>query len=186
LLDIARRTIVGRVAGHEPSDRENAADPAGTGDPVLGQPAGCFVSLHEAPGHRLRGCVGRIEADQPIVQAVQSAAVSVLGDPRFVTEPVTPADLPRIEVEISLLSPLRPAKGPLAFDRLNDGIVLSVGGRRGLFLPQVARETGWSRQQLLARLCVEKLDLPADAWQDESAQLQTFSTAILGPEPVLR
>lgn len=184
LLGIARRVIVERVAGDNAGC--HAAAPDLPPDPVLRQAAGCFVSLHEVTSHRLRGCVGRIEADRAMAVAVESAAALVLADPRFTADPVTPADLPLLELEVSLLSPLRPAADPLDFHPLTDGIVLTVADRRGLFLPQVARETGWTRQQLLSRLCLEKLELPADAWQDELALLETFSTAILGPERLLR
>jgi AMMECR1 domain-containing protein len=70
------------------------------------------------------------------------------------------------------------------FDLLNHGIVLSIGGRNGVFLPQVARDTGWSREQLLARLCAEKLGMPPTAWQLPQARLHVFSTMILGPTPL--
>lgn len=185
LLDIARQTIIAQVTRREADLMPSPVEPIPPGNDLLHQPAGCFVTLHELTTHRLRGCVGRIEADMPMMEAVRSAAVSVLGDPRFTRERVTRDDLPLLEVEVSLLSPLRIAASPLDFDPLNDGIVLNVAGRKGLFLPQVARETGWTREQLLARLCVEKMDLPADAWQDASASLETFSTAILGPETLL-
>ena len=57
------------------------------------------------------------------------------------------------------------------------------GGRTGCFLPQVARETGWTREQLLGRLCSEKMGLPAAFWMQAGAQLMTFTTLIIGPEP---
>jgi AMMECR1 domain-containing protein len=69
------------------------------------------------------------------------------------------------------------------FELLTDGIHLTIGGRVGVFLPQVARETGWLREQLLARLCTEKLGMPPTAWQLPEAKLQIFSTRILGPVP---
>ena len=92
-------------------------------------------------------------------------------------------ELGRIEIEISLLAPLRPAESASDFDLLNDGIYLAVGDRSGLFLPQVARETGWSKEQLLDRLCTEKLGLPARAWTTPQAKLQKFATLLVGPEP---
>jgi len=152
-------------------------------DAALHQPAGAFVSLHAIQTHRLRGCVGRLDAAQPMYQAVAQAAQSVLGDPRFTAEPVSLNELPNLLLEISLLSPLRPAAGPTDFDLLTDGIYLTAGGRSGCFLPQVARETGWSKEQLLARLCMEKLGLPARAWTTPQAKLQKFATVLVGPEP---
>jgi AMMECR1 domain-containing protein len=101
-----------------------------------------------------------------------------------VDDPVRLEELPDLEMDISVLSPLRPAPGPLSFDLLNEGIYLTWGETRaGCFLPQVARETGWTREQLLARLCVEKMGLPATAWQDPRAKLFTFTTLVIGPEP---
>ncbi len=154
-----------------------------TTDPALLQPAGCFVSLHAQHTHALRGCVGRTDATEPLLPCVRDTAASVLQDPRFTAHPVTLPELPSLEIEISVLSPLRPANHPLAFDPLTDGIFLTLAGRSGVFLPQVARETGWSREQLLDRLCTEKLNLPANAWRHPSAQLSLFSTLILGPAP---
>ena len=155
----------------------------GFDDPVLRMPAGCFVSLHERHTHRLRGCIGRLDAQDALVVAVQTAATGVLRDPRFTQNPLAAADLPNLDMDISVLSPLRPVAHPLAFDLLNDGIYLTLGDRSGCFLPQVARETGWTNQQLLDRLCLEKLGLPANTWQNPQARLLVFSSLILGPEP---
>jgi AmmeMemoRadiSam system protein A len=151
-------------------------------DPALMQPAGCFVSLHELGTHRLRGCVGRLDASGPLVAVVQQTAVNVLGDPRFTNNTVRLEELPRLSIEISVLSPLMPAASPLDFDLLNDGIYLIISNRSGCFLPQVARETGWSKEQLLDRLCTEKMGFPARMWQHPAARLQKFTSTILGPE----
>lgn len=179
LLTLARRTIVRQLSGEDvpPIDADAI-------DPGLLQPAGCFVSLHAHETHALRGCVGRIESAQPLAHVVRDTAVAALNDPRFYRRPVTLAEVPALEMEISVLSPLRPAEHPLDFDLLNHGIVLTIGGRNGVFLPQVARDTGWSREQLLARLCHEKLGMPPTAWQLPQARLQVFSTMILGPTPL--
>jgi len=180
LLNLARQTIraaLGGPTGDDGPARENFQDAD------FNQPAGCFVSLHELSSKRLRGCVGRLEAREPLHLAVADAARSVLEDPRFNENPVTLAELPSLELEISLLSPLLDAPDPLAFSPLDDGIYLTIGARSGCFLPQVGRETGWTRQQLLARLCVEKLELAADAWTLPDAKLRTFSALIIGPEP---
>ena len=167
-----REALLGR-APQCPSDCE----------PWLREPAGCFVSLHALEGHRLRGCVGRIDASQPLIEALLSSSVHVLRDPRFTRDPVRMDELPLLGIEVSVLSAPRPAAGPLEFDLLNEGIYLSFGTRTGCFLPQVARETGWSREQLLERLCVEKLGLPNHIWRHPDARLHTFSVAVIGPEP---
>jgi AmmeMemoRadiSam system protein A len=176
LLDAARAVIRGTLAGR-PIPQPQTAEPA------LLQPAGCFVSLHEKVTHRLRGCVGRMDATAPLITAVCKASSGVLNDPRFRDhDAVHLYQLPSLDLEISILSPMRPAPGPMEFDLLNDGIYLKLGGRSGVFLPQVARETGWTKEQLLSRLCTEKMGLPPDAWQLPGAQLLIFSTQIVGPE----
>ncbi len=124
-----------------------------------------------------------MDASKPLINAVAHAAASVLDDPRFAYFPVTLGELPDLTLEISALSPLKPAPDPLSFDPLNDGIYLTIVNRHGVFLPQVARETGWDKEQLLARLCTEKMGLDYNAWQSPDAKLETFSTLIIGPAP---
>ncbi len=153
--------------------------------PDLLQPAGCFVSLHERGTHRLRGCIGRLEATAPLWDVVRETAVNVLDDPRFIEQRIAVEDLPILEIEVSVISPLIPAASSTSFDLLNDGIHLTCGDRSGCFLPQVARETGWTREQLLGRLCTEKMGLPAQAWRAGDATLMRFTTLIVGPEAIV-
>ena len=178
LIDAARDTIRRTLRGQPAHEDEAAPD-----DPALAQPAGGFVTLHRLDTRALRGCVGRLDAAEPVLRAVRGAAAGVLRDPRFTNDPVRPDELPKLQIDVSVLSPLRPAPDPLAFDPAGEGIYLTWGERAGCFLPQVARETGWTRQQLLARLCVEKMGLPPDAWQDPGAKLFVFTTTEIGPEP---
>ena len=178
LLDLARASLRAALSG----DGSTAAPPP-PDEPDLLQPAGCFVSLHESEGHRLRGCVGRLDAKLPLAEVVAAMSRAVLEDPRFINSPVTLDDLPALEIELSILSPLRPAEHPLDFDPLLDGIYLTFGDRSGCFLPQVARETGWSKQQLLDRLCTEKLGLSALAWKHPNSRLYRFTTLLIGPQP---
>ena len=177
LLDLARTVIRHRLT--DPTTEPTV--PQST-DPELLQPAGSFVSLHEIQTHRLRGCVGRLDATTSLFDCVQQTAGSVLKDPRFCDNPVTLAELSNLLIEISVISPLRPASAS-DFDLENDGIYLTLGERCGCFLPQVARETGWSREQLLSRLCTEKLGLPPDAWRLPQAEFNAFATELVGPEP---
>jgi len=151
-------------------------------DPILDAPAGCFVSLHRLDDHRLRGCVGRIDSSQPLVEALRSSAAHAVRDPRFAGNPIRVEELSLLELEVSVLSPPRPAPHALGFDPPNDGIYLMIGDRSGCFLPQVARETGWTREQLLDRLCLEKLGLPAGTWRHPQARLHLFSVVVIGPE----
>jgi AmmeMemoRadiSam system protein A len=183
LLDIARQTI-----RHELSDATGPA-PATLNellnDPSLQDPAGCFVSLHELGTQRLRGCVGCIDGKDPLARAVQQGASAVLHDPRFHDHRVRFDELANLELEITVLSPLQDAADALDFDPLEHGIYLTVAGESGCFLPQVARETGWSREQLLDRLSYEKLGMTRDAWRSPDAKLQRFTTTIVGPEPFM-
>lgn len=177
LLDIARRSIAEALRG-------NFAQPTpASDDPLLNMPCGCFVSLHERNTHRLRGCIGRLQTSDPLIKTIHETAQSSLQDPRFRYDPITADELSRLELEISILSPLAPADSPLDFDPLNDGIYLICNGRSGTFLPQVARQTGWGREQLLARLCTEKMGLPPEAWREPAAKLLKYQASIIGPVP---
>jgi AmmeMemoRadiSam system protein A len=175
LMDVARQTIRQTLGRRMPPMQI-------PDDPGLRQPAGCFVTLHTLHTHRLRGCVGRLDTQQPLIDVVQQSAESALQDPRFLSYPVCLHELPELELEITVIFPLRPADNPLDFE-LSEGIYLTCNSRSGCFLPQVAQETGWGREQLLQRLCTEKLGVSADAWKDPSAKLMKFSTLIIGPEP---
>jgi AmmeMemoRadiSam system protein A len=179
LLDAAREVIRARVSAGLGT---TAAPAPPAPDTDLMQPAGCFVSLHTlSEPRRLRGCIGRLDATKPLWVAVHDAAAAVLEDPRFVDQPVSADEFRDLEIEITVLSPLRPAEHVLDFDPLTDGISLTIGQRTGCFLPQVARETGWTREQLLDRLCAEKLALPVSMWRTPQATLSKFSTLIIGP-----
>ena len=106
----ARRSAVtsrARHTGAGASDARLEALPCPDAD--LMTPGGCFVSLHELRTHRLRGCVGRMDASQPLWLSVCNSAAGVLDDPRFHDDPVRLAELPTLEIEISFLSPMRPA-----------------------------------------------------------------------------
>lgn len=177
LLDVARRAIHTALGQWR--------DMPTSGDPMVLVRAGCFVSLHNQQNHRLRGCIGHMEADWPLMQAVERMGRAVLEDPRFGEHPVALEELALLEVEISILGPLQLAAHVLDFDPLNHGIQLTIGKHRGCFLPQVARESGWSPEQLLGRLCSEKLGLQKDAWRLEQAKLERFETAVIGPAPVV-
>ena len=152
-------------------------------DPILKNPAGCFVTLHALRSHALRGCVGRIEASQPLVEALRSASQQVVRDPRFADNPVRLEELPSLEIEVSVLSAAHPVPTPLDFEPLQHGLYLTIGNRTGCFLPQVAQETGWTREQLLDRLCSEKLGMNPSAWRNPQAKLSVFSVQVIGPEP---
>lgn len=177
LLDLARAVIRQRLTN-------NCPIPPLPNDLELVQPAGSFVSLHEMGSHRLRGCVGRLDATAPLWESVQQTAASVLRDPRFTNNPVLASDLANLTIEISVISPLCPCTAE-AFDLVNDGIYVSFRDRAGCFLPQVARETGWTREQLLQRLCLEKLGMAAEVWRHPETKFARFPVEQIGPEPFI-
>jgi AMMECR1 domain-containing protein len=134
LMELARISLRQRLTptGTPPPNLEMSLE--------LLQPAGCFVSLHEIGTHKLRGCVGRIDAAKPLWETVYLTAGETLGDPRFTNQRVSGEELLKLTLEISVLSPPREAANVLDFDLLEDGIYLTMGNRAGFFLPQVARE----------------------------------------------
>ena len=150
----------------------------GAGEPVvdasiltaaLRAPGAAFVSLHR--GHTLRGCVGTLSADRPLYETVAAMAVAAaVDDPRF--EPLTAAELPGVSIEISRLGPLVPAQPDQVVVGAH-GVSISRGGRRAVFLPRVAVEQGWTRDQLLRELCL-KASLPPEAWRSPEARLYVF------------
>lgn len=156
LLQIAREAIAAHV------NRQSQAAISSLQSAILARPAGAFVTLHK--GGDLRGCIGHIEATEPLGQVVARCAVAACSsDPRF--PPVTPGELGAIDLEISLLGPLEPIAGPQDILVGRDGLVVERGWQRGLLLPQVATEWGWDADTFLAHTC-QKAGLPRDAWQN--------------------
>ncbi len=140
---------------------------------ALRTPCGAFVTLSK--GDRLRGCIGHIEARQPLYATVRECArAAALDDPRF--EPVAPAELPSMQLEISILSPMEDI-APQEVEVGRHGLLITRGARRGLLLPQVAVEWKWNREQFLEETCL-KAGLPPDAWQ-HGARVQAFTAQIL-------
>ena len=135
----------------------------------LQKPQGVFVTLKKKG--ELRGCIGRIIGDEPLCKLVGTMAVqSALNDRRF--SPLTADELKDIEIEISVLTPLRPVTGAGDIMVGHDGVLLAKDGRSAVFLPQVASEQGWNREELLGNLC-QKAGLNRGCWKQQ-AQLSTF------------
>lgn len=142
-------------------------------DPQLSQRAGAFVTLSR--NGDLRGCIGHIEADQTVWQIVQLMAVSAAqNDPRF--EPIGSDELDDLEVEISVLSPLRRISSIDEIVAGKHGLMLTKGFYRGLLLPQVASERGWDRETFLEATC-EKAGLPFGAWR-KGAIIEIFTALV--------
>jgi hypothetical protein len=168
LLMLARQAIVGhlksgRIPEYQPSDA------------ALTIQAGAFVTLKE--DGRLRGCIGLLRPEGPLYRTVQEMAVAAaVSDPRF--PPLKLAELDRVRVEISVLSPLRPITDTGQIEVGKHGLLLTAEGRQGVFLPQVPVEQGWSRQEFLDNLCL-KAGLPRDCWNKGSV-LFAFTAVVLG------
>ena len=143
--------------------------------PRLAAGRGAFVTLKE--GGRLRGCIGYMAEDLPVAQSVGRAALqAAFEDRRF--RPVTAGELDGLTISISLLTPAQPVDGPGDIVLGRDGIILEKGGRRAVYLPQVAPEQGWTLEETLSHLA-EKAGLDADAWR-RGARFLTFQAEVFG------
>lgn len=145
----------------------------------LAEPRGAFTTLHL--GGQLRGCVGYVIAVHPLYRTVaETAMAAAFRDTRFY--PVNQEEAPHLEVEISVLSPLRPIH-PREIEIGRHGLVVARGSQRGLLLPQVPLEYGWSVETFLEETC-HKAGLPEDAWQ-HGATLEGFTAEIFGDKEVV-
>ncbi|HPC94784.1 MAG TPA: AmmeMemoRadiSam system protein A [Sedimentisphaerales bacterium] len=148
-------------------------------DPVLTAPCGCFVTLKNH--QRLRGCIGQFTSDKPLIElVVDMAKASASSDPRFLGDPITPDEVDQLDVEISVLSPLKKTDDPLSLRLGIDGIYIRRGCSSGCFLPQVATETGWSKEEFLSYCCSHKAGLRPDAWKDPKTQVFLFTAEVFG------
>ena len=168
LLKIARDTLSCRIAGGK-------SDAVDIDAPFLKEKRGVFVTLRQ--GEELRGCIGSIMPVMPLEEGVREMAMeAALNDPRF--PPVTGAELGDIEVEISVLTVPRRVEDAAEIVLGRDGVIVKRGMRQGVFLPQVAEETGWSREEFLGYLCAHKAGLPPDAWKDANTELRVFQAEV--------
>lgn len=169
LLSLARGALTAKVKGQ--------TMPAPGASDVLSRMAGAFVSLHKRG--QLRGCIGHIEADEPLVRVVTRCAVAAGStDPRFT--PVAPDELPHISIELSILGPLESIASAGEIELGRHGVVVEQGWNRGLLLPQVATEWKWDRETFLAETC-RKAGLPPDAWTN-GARLWRFEAEVFGED----
>ena len=114
----------------------------------------------------------------PLYQTVAQMAVAAASeDPRF--EPVRAGELKDIELEISVLSLARQVRGPEDFEVGRHGIIIRKGGGGAVFLPQVAPEQHWTREQTLDNLCL-KAGWPPDEWRKPGMAFYTFTAQVFG------
>jgi len=143
--------------------------------PTLEQPLGAFVTLRI--GGELRGCIGSFEPKEPLSKVIQEMAIAAATqDYRF--PPVQKEELPEIKIEISVMTPKKKIDNWRGIVLGKHGVVVQKGNRSGTFLPQVATETGWSLEEFLSQLCLQKAGLPANCYKDPSTNLYTFEAQV--------
>jgi AmmeMemoRadiSam system protein A len=143
--------------------------------PAFLEKRGVFVTLHREG--ELRGCIGYPLPMKPLWDAVAEMAIAAaVEDPRFPA--VTPDELGKIDIEISVLTVPQKVSGPGAVRVGRDGIIISKGLQRGLLLPQVPAEQGWDLEQYISYGC-RKAGLAADEWK-RGVQIETFQAVVFG------
>jgi AmmeMemoRadiSam system protein A len=167
VLRIARATVseflcAGRIPPGRPHRRSLLAN------------AGAFVTLHA--GDELRGCIGTQSEDAPLYRAVQDMAVAAATrDPRFPA--LRAEEIDAITIEVSVLGDRTMVRDPREIEIGVHGLAITSRGQRGLLLPQVASEAGWTAEQFLAAVCT-KAQLPADAWRSSDATVERFTAQV--------
>ena len=171
LLDIARQTVEKYV-------QEKKIPEFDIERKRLKEKEGVFVTIKK--GDRLRGCIGQIVSPgQPLWELARDMAISACSqDYRF--EPISPKELGELNYEISVLSI------PKEIDRWQDiklgrhGVIIERGAKTGVFLPQVAEETGWNLEEFLSELCSQKAGLAPDAYKNDlKVKIKIFTAQII-------
>ena len=143
------------------------------GYPTLQKLCGAFVSLHK--NGRLRGCIGHFGEDTPLHEIVAEMARSAaFEDPRFM--PVTKEELNDIDIEISVLTPMRRIQSLDEFELHRHGIYIRKGFRSGTFLPQVADEVNWTKEEFVGHCAQDKAGIGWDGWKD--AELYVYEAIV--------
>lgn len=168
LLMLARRTIDAELSGNIWPDLQ-ASDISSS----LAVPCGAFVTLRLAGD--LRGCIGTFVSDDPLHKVVQQmAAAAAFEDRRFM--PLSKAELSHVEIEISVLTPLERIYSADEIQLGVHGIYIRKGDRAGTFLPQVAIEAGWSKDEFLGHCSRDKARIGWEGWKE--AELYTFRAIV--------
>lgn len=167
LLKVARETIYSKLNNLLLPKYEITDD-------VLNEKHGVFVTLHKKG--KLRGCIGYVLPVKPLLESVIDMAISsAFKDPRF--PKLKKEEFDEIDIEISVLSPLKQIKNIDEIKVGRDGIVIKQGYNSGLLLPQVATEQHWDRIEFLKHTCL-KAGLPPDAWKDTTTEIYIFSADV--------
>ncbi len=176
LIEIARKTIQDYILNGTITNFEET-------DPRLAAEEGAFVTLHKRK--MLRGCIGNIIARGPLYLTVRDMAIAAATqDPRFPA--VTKEELDQLDIEISVLSRPRRCRDVNEIKMGMHGVIVRKGiFHQGVFLPQVATETGWTREEFLSNLCMHKAGLPPDAWKDPKTHIEIFTADVFSEQDVV-
>lgn len=167
LRQIARSVIESKTRG-------KPAPALSTSSNKLSEKRGAFVSLYKKG--MLRGCIGSLKPEKALyIQVGEMADAAAFRDPRF--RAMTEEELPYLELEISVLTPLTEIQDPNEVEVGKHGILIRKGVYSGILLPQVATERNWHRITFLEQTC-RKAGLPPDAWKDPEAQVYVFSADV--------
>lgn len=165
LLKLARKSIKYYLKNGENLEVEPPAEKK------LRAERAVFVTLNKRGN--LRGCIGQLQARMPLYKAVSSMAVSAaFNDYRF--QPLKQEELDKTNIEISVLTPLNEVEEISQIKMGKHGVYIKKGYKSGVFLPQVATDTGWNRKTFLEKLCSHKARLPRDAYLDKDTEVYTF------------
>lgn len=170
LLKLARTAIVNNLKGerHPNLDEEKLSE-------SLMANAGAFVTLRKEG--QLRGCLGNFSTSTPLYKVVMSMAIAAATeDYRF--ERVSLNEIEDVDIEISVLTPMRQILNADEFIPGKHGIYIKKGGRSGTFLPQVGVETGWSKEDLLGHCARDKAFIGWDGWKDKDAELYVYEAIV--------
>lgn len=172
-LGLARRSASGPGALTE----ADLPRPPFAEDSAVFAELGAFVTLTRQEA--LRGCIGNMTGRGPLWLTVAAMAfAAAFQDPRFV--PLQAAEWPEVALSVSVLGPLSLCPDPERVEIGRHGLLLSLGTRSGVFLPQVPVEQGWDRPVYLQQLCV-KAGLPLDAWKSPEARLYWYEALVFTP-----
>jgi AmmeMemoRadiSam system protein B/AmmeMemoRadiSam system protein A len=170
LLKLSRETITEYIRKGTTSQIDAAGLSA-----TLKTPCGAFVTLNK--NHSLRGCIGRFDASQPLWKVVQSMAIAAsTQDYRF--DKVLPGEISQLKIEISVLTPLKRILSIDEFTMGKQGIYIKKSNSTGTFLPQVADQTKWSKEEFLGHCSQDKAGIGWDGWK--TAELYTYEALVFG------
>lgn len=173
-LDAQTRTSLLRIARSAIESELFGAPPASTDAGLAALPAaGAFVTLRKRG--QLRGCIGTFDTSRGLIETIRTMAVSAAHDPRFAHCPIGAAEFADIDIELSILSPLERIQNPLDFELGRHGILVRSGVHSGCFLPDVATERKWTREQFLDECCSQKAGMGKGGWRKPNCEVFVFT-----------